>query len=74
MTAERGACPTASIEDELKLLAARLNAEIATRQGVERRLAALMTAYARFVPPQLIELLGKEASSTSPRAIRSKRK
>lgn len=61
MTAERGARPTASIEDELKLLAARLDAEIATRQGVERRLAALMTAYARFVPPQLIELLGKES-------------
>jgi len=62
MTAERGVRHTAaSREDELKLLAARLDAEIATRQGVERRLAALMTAYARFVPPQLIELLGKES-------------
>lgn len=47
--------------DELKRLRARLDAEIALRQGVERRLTELQTAYARFVPPQLIELLGKES-------------
>ncbi|MEW5780851.1 MAG: hemerythrin domain-containing protein [Pseudomonadota bacterium] len=47
--------------DELKRLRARLEAEIATRHGVEKRLADLQTAYARFVPPQLIELLGKDS-------------
>lgn len=62
MTAERGSPPSqACSADELKRLSARLDAEIAMRQGMERRLAALMTAYARFVPPQLIELLGKES-------------
>ncbi len=40
---------------------ARLEAEIATRQGVEQRLAQVQSAYARFVPPQLLELLGKES-------------
>lgn len=48
-------------EDELRRLRARLDAEIATRQGVEQRLAAVQAAYSRFVPPQLLELLGKES-------------
>jgi hemerythrin len=48
-------------EDELRRLRARLDTEIATRQGVEQRLADLQTAYSRFVPPQLVELLGKES-------------
>ncbi len=52
---------THSLEDEIKRLRARLDAEIATRQGVEQRLARLQAAYARFVPPQLLELLGKES-------------
>lgn len=47
--------------DELERLRARLDAEITTRQGLEKRLAALQTAYARFVPPQLIGLLGKDS-------------
>ncbi|NWG30689.1 MAG: guanylate cyclase [Rhodocyclaceae bacterium] len=49
------------VTDELKRLRARLDGEIATRHGVEKRLAELQTAYARFVPPQLLELLGKES-------------
>jgi hemerythrin len=48
-------------EDELRRLRARLEAEIATRQGVEQRLVELQSAYSRFVPPQLLELLGKES-------------
>jgi hemerythrin len=48
-------------EDELRRLRARLDTEIATRQGVEQRLANLQTAYSRFVPPQLVELLGKDS-------------
>jgi len=48
-------------ESELRRLRARLNTEIATRQGMEQRLANLQTAYSRFVPPQLVELLGKES-------------
>ncbi|MBS3935139.1 MAG: hypothetical protein KGZ43_03110 [Sulfuritalea sp.] len=48
-------------EDEVRRLRARLDAEIATRRGMEQRLAQLQTAYARFVPPQLIDLLGKES-------------
>lgn len=50
-----------SNEDELRRLRARLEAESATRQGVEQRLAQLEAAYARFVPPQLLTLLGKES-------------
>lgn len=50
-----------SAEDELRRLRARLDTEIATRQGVEQRLANLQTAYSRFVPPQLVELLGKDS-------------
>ncbi len=53
--------PATSTEDEVRRLRARLDTEIATRQGVEKRLAKLQTAYSRFVPPQLIELLGKES-------------
>lgn len=49
-----------SVEEELRRLRARLVSELATRQGVERRLAQLQAAYSRFVPPQLLELLGKE--------------
>lgn len=48
-------------ESEVRRLRARLDTEIATRQGVEQRLANLQTAYSRFVPPQLVELLGKES-------------
>ena len=48
-------------EDELRRLRARLEAEVATRQGVEQRLVQLQSAYSRFVPPQLLELLGKES-------------
>jgi len=40
---------------------ARLDAEIATRQGIEQRLAQMQAAYSRFVPPQLLELLAKES-------------
>lgn len=47
--------------DELKRLRARLDAEIAMRQGVEKRLAELQTAYAHFVPLQLVALLGKDS-------------
>ncbi|MDP1651234.1 MAG: adenylate/guanylate cyclase domain-containing protein [Rhodocyclaceae bacterium] len=50
-----------STEDELRRMRARLEAEIATRQGVEQRLTQVQAAYARFVPPQLLELLGKES-------------
>jgi len=53
--------PPTSADDELRRLRARLDTEIATRQGVEKRLANLQTAYSRFVPPQLVELLGKES-------------
>ena len=53
--------PAAGADDELRRLRARLDTEVATRQGVERRLARLQTAYSRFVPPQLIELLGKDS-------------
>jgi hemerythrin len=52
---------TASAEDELRRLRARLDAEVATRQGVEQRLAQVQAAYARFVPPQLLDLLAKES-------------
>jgi hemerythrin len=48
-------------DDELRRMRARLEAEIATRQGVEQRLAQVQSAYSRFVPPQLLELLGKES-------------
>jgi hemerythrin len=48
-------------DDELRRLRARLDAEVATRQGVEHRLAQVQAAYARFVPPQLLELLTKES-------------
>lgn len=47
--------------DELRRTRARLESEIATRQGVELRLAQVQSAYSRFVPPQLLELLGKES-------------
>jgi hemerythrin len=50
-----------SADDELRRMRARLEAEIATRQGVEQRLAQVQSAYSRFVPPQLLELLGKES-------------
>ncbi len=50
-----------SNEDDLRRLRARLEAEVATRQGVEQRLVQLQSAYSRFVPPQLLELLGKES-------------
>ena len=50
-----------SSEDELRRMRARLESEIATRQGVEQRLAHVQAAYARFVPPQLLELLGRES-------------
>ena len=53
--------PASAAEDEVRRLRARLDTEIATRQGVERRLASVQTAYSRFVPPQLIELLGKDS-------------
>ena len=60
-----GASLTASLEsgadDELPRLRARLEAESATRQGLEQRLAHVESAYSRFVPPQLLELLGKES-------------
>jgi len=52
---------TTSAADEVRRLRARLEAEDATRQGVEQRLAQVQAAYARFVPPQLLELLGKES-------------
>ncbi len=52
---------TASAEDELRRLRARLDAEVATRQGVEQRLAQVQAAYSRFVPPQLLDLLAKES-------------
>ncbi|MDP2108349.1 MAG: adenylate/guanylate cyclase domain-containing protein [Rhodocyclaceae bacterium] len=48
-------------DDELRRQRARMEAEVATRQGVERRLSQVQAAYARFVPPQLLELLGKES-------------
>ena len=48
-------------EDELRRMRARLEAEVATRQGVEQQLAQMQAAYSRFVPPQLLELLGKES-------------
>lgn len=53
--------PLDNNEDELRRLRARLEAEVATRQGVEQRLVQLQSAYSRFVPPQLLELLGKES-------------
>ncbi len=53
--------PASRADDELRRQRARLEAEIATRQGVEQRLAQVQSAYARFVPPQLLELLGKES-------------
>lgn len=53
--------PFGGADDESRRLRARLESEIATRQGVEQRLAQLQSAYARFVPPQLLELLGKES-------------
>ncbi len=60
-----GATPPPSLdvsaEDELRRARARLESEIATRQGVEQRLAQVQAAYARFVPPQLLELLGRES-------------
>jgi hemerythrin len=60
-----GASLNASLEsgadDELPRLRARLEAESATRQGLEQRLALVESAYSRFVPPQLLELLGKES-------------
>ncbi|MEW6165653.1 MAG: adenylate/guanylate cyclase domain-containing protein [Pseudomonadota bacterium] len=63
--ANPGVTPTPPLsnspEDELRRLRARLDAEIATRQGVEQRLAKVQSAYSRFVPPQLLELLGKES-------------
>jgi hemerythrin len=52
---------TGNPEDELRRMRARLEAEIATRQGVEQQLAQVQSAYSRFVPPQLLELLGKES-------------
>jgi hemerythrin len=48
-------------DDELRRLRALLDAEIATRQGLERRHVEALTAYARFVPPQLLQLLGKDS-------------
>lgn len=60
-----GTLPSSSLatsaEDELRRIRARLDAEVATRQGVEQRLAQVQSAYSRFVPPQLLELLGKES-------------
>lgn len=62
---ESGATPKSPLEvnteDELRRQRARLESEIATRQGVEQRLAQVQAAYSRFVPPQLLELLGKES-------------
>jgi hemerythrin len=52
---------TTRADDELRRQRARLDAEIATRQGIEQRLGQVQSAYARFVPPQLLELLGKES-------------
>jgi len=46
---------------ELERLAAALAAEHAARHDSETRLARLQTAYARFVPPQLVEALGKDS-------------
>lgn len=51
----------AELQEELARTRARLEAEIATRQGLEQRLADVLAAYARFVPHQLIELLGKDS-------------
>ena len=48
-------------EDELRRLRARFEAEVTTRQGVEKRLSQVQSAYGRFVPHQLLELLGKES-------------
>lgn len=48
-------------DDELRRLRARFEAEVTTRQGVEKRLAQVQSAYGRFVPHQLLELLGKES-------------
>ncbi len=48
-------------EDELRRMRARLEAEITTRQGLEQRLTEVQSAYSRFVPPQLLQLLGKES-------------
>lgn len=53
--------PAAHAEGELRRQRARLEVEIATRQGVEQRLTQVQAAYARFVPPQLLQLLGKES-------------
>lgn len=50
-----------SADDELRRMRARLEAEIATRQGLEQRLTEVQSAYSRFVPPQLLQLLGKES-------------
>jgi class 3 adenylate cyclase len=52
---------TARADDDLRRQRARLDSEIATRQGVEQRLGQVQAAYARFVPPQLLDLLGKES-------------
>jgi len=57
----RGTSMIDSTEDEVRRLRARLESEIATRQGVEQQLAQVQAAYSRFVPPQLLELLGKES-------------
>lgn len=47
--------------EETSQLRARLTAEIAHRQQLEKHLADLLTAYGRFVPPQLLKLLGKDS-------------
>lgn len=53
--------PADFLLEETRRLRARLEAEIATRHGLEQRLADVLTAVARFVPHQLLELLGKES-------------
>ncbi|MCX7896882.1 MAG: hypothetical protein N2441_03300 [Rhodocyclaceae bacterium] len=56
------------LEEALRRTRARLDAEIATRKALERRLAEVLAAYARFVPHQLLELLGKDDILELPRS------
>jgi hemerythrin-like metal-binding protein len=48
-------------QDPLHESQERLKAEIAKREAAEAMLARVQTAYTRFVPPQLLSMLGKES-------------
>jgi len=48
-------------QDPNQELQERLNAEIAQREAAESMLARVQAAYTRFVPPQLLSMLGKES-------------